>query len=125
MSTDHVCDQCGDRTLAGTNKHGVKLCPSCKLLVSDRRAVRPHRRRVNHPRKVAQTPRPLVSTIETKQLSFATVHRFYQEAQAVVGYKGYAGNGVVEKQSWLRRVSAEFHRRLQAAGIPVEEGRAS
>jgi hypothetical protein len=53
---------------------------------------------------------------------FALVQRIYQQARASVRWTGgERGAGSPRMQRWLQRVSAEFRRRLEVAGIYVEE----
>ena len=50
---------------------------------------------------------------------FAVVHRLYLQSRSAVRWTG-GGKDTLGMQSWLGRVSAEFHRRLRDAGIYVE-----
>jgi len=52
--------------------------------------------------------------------SFLSVHRHYRAAVAKIGRRGVDGYDIVSLQARLRKISAEFHRRLKRAGIPVE-----
>jgi hypothetical protein len=55
--------------------------------------------------------------------SFALVQSIYQEARLAVPRPKFGVEGsdlVFVRQGWLRRVSAEFHRRLREARIFVE-----
>jgi hypothetical protein len=52
--------------------------------------------------------------------SWFTVARIYQDARASIRPNNHNHEDPVRNQGYLRRVSAEFHRRLKAAGIHVE-----
>jgi hypothetical protein len=56
-----------------------------------------------------------------------TLHRIYIEARRATARRGSSSwgdhrtfDGLSQRAAWQRRVSAEFHRRLLAAGIYVE-----
>lgn len=51
--------------------------------------------------------------------SFAEIQQHYKAARrATMCHRG--GATIVDKQPFLRRVSAEFHKRLKRAGVYVE-----
>lgn len=52
--------------------------------------------------------------------SFALVQSLYQAARRAVPYSHGNGDDALRRQPWLRKVQAEFDRRLKLAGIPVE-----
>jgi hypothetical protein len=52
--------------------------------------------------------------------SWFLVSRIYREARKSVPVNNHNYDDAMRNQGYLRKVSAEFHRRLKAAGIHVE-----